>query len=309
MKDVSRKPDTLRSARAGATLHCSAECIPLLENRNTEKGDALEAARVAGIMGAKRTPDVIPLCHPLPLQTVEVAFSLHETAVDVEAMVQTIANTGVEMEALTASSVSSLTLYDMLKPHAGTDLSIDNVHLLEKRGGKSHYHRQTELSLTAAVIVLSDSAAAEEKEDRAGGVLYEALESAGLSLGGYEILPDEPEQLRERVQHWCDAGTDLIVTSGGTGVGPRDRTVEALAPMIEREIPGIPETARAFGQRRMPYAMLSRGVAGLIGNTLVLTCPGSSGGAREYMDALLPGLLHLFQVLRDEPHPHGRGQY
>lgn len=307
MKDVSRKPETLRRARAGATLHCPADCLPLLRGRNTEKGDALEAARIAGIMAAKRTPDLIPLCHPLPLQTVDVTLTLAETAVHIEASVQTLANTGVEMEALTAASVAALTLYDMLKPHAGTDLSIGDVRLLDKRGGKSQYRRQTELDLSAAVIVLSDSAAAGDKEDQAGTILRQSLEAAGLRIDAYEILPDEPEQLRRRVTHWCESGTDLIVTCGGTGIGARDRTVETIAPMIERDMPGIMETARAFGQRRMPYAMLSRGVAGLIGKTLVLTCPGSSSAAREYMDALLPGLLHVFQVLQNQPHHHGHG--
>lgn len=308
MKDVSRKPDTLRSARATATLRCPPFCLELLRNRNTEKGDALAAARIAGIMAAKRTPDLIPLCHPLPLQTVDITHTLQqEGAVYIEARVETIANTGVEMEALTAASIAALTLYDMLKPHAGTELSIGDTRLLEKRGGKSQYKRRTDLHLSAAVIVLSDSVAAGEKNDRAGLILRDSLQEAGLELAGYEILPDEPEQLRLRVRHWCNAGVDLILTCGGTGVGPRDRTVEALAPMIERDMPGIVETARAFGQRRMPYAMLSRGVAGLIGQTLLVTCPGSSGGAREYMDALLPGLLHVFQVLRSHPHEHSHG--
>lgn len=308
MKDVSRKPETLRSARATATLRCPPFCLELLRNRSTEKGDALEAARIAGIMAAKRTPDLIPLCHPLPLQTVDITQTLHEEgAVHIEARVETIANTGVEMEALTAATVAALTLYDMLKPHAGTDLSICDTRLVEKQGGKSQYARRTDIHLTATVIVLSDSVAAGEKKDRAGLILRDSLENAGLEVTGYEILPDEPDELRLRVRHWCNAGTDLILTCGGTGVGPRDRTVEALAPMIERDMPGIVETARAFGQRRMPYAMLSRGVAGLIGGTLLITCPGSSGGAREYMDALLPGLLHVFHVLRGQPHGQGHG--
>src|SRR5699024_3647261 len=115
-----------------------AFCLPLLRERRTEKGDALGAARVAAIMAVKRTPDLIPLCHPLPIQNVNVDFDLQENQVRTAVEVQVISNTGVEMEALTAASVAALTLYDMLTPHAGTDHAIGDIHLIEKRGGKSH---------------------------------------------------------------------------------------------------------------------------------------------------------------------------
>ncbi|HET8552872.1 MAG TPA: bifunctional molybdenum cofactor biosynthesis protein MoaC/MoaB [Gammaproteobacteria bacterium] len=307
MKDVTSKPETLRTARATATIHCPEFCVPLLRERRTEKGDALEAARVAGIMAAKRTPDLIPLCHPLPLLAVKVEFELQQAAVTVESEVQLIAATGAEMEALTAVSVAGLTLYDMLKPHAGTDLSIDDVHLLEKRGGKSQYHRRIEPPIRAAVIVLSDTVAAGRKKDSAGAAVRAGLGQANVEVEGYDIIPDEADQLRVRVEEWLSQKVDLIVTVGGTGVGPRDRTVETIAPMLEREMPGIMEAARQYGQRRTPFAMLSRGVAGLIGETLVVTFPGSTRGARETLDALLVGVLHVFEVLRKVPHKHDYG--
>jgi len=307
MKDVSAKPDTLRSARAQALIHMPAFCLPLLREANTEKGDALAAARVAGIMAVKRTWELIPLCHPLPIQTAEVSFELSEEQVRVEVAVQLIANTGVEMEALTGASVAALTLYDMLKPHAGTDLSIGDVRLLEKRGGKSQYKRRLETPARAAVLVLSDSVAAGRAEDTAGALVEQRLREAGLEIAATEVLPDEPAELESRVRHWTGAGADLIVTVGGTGVGPRDRTVETIAPLLQRELPGIMETARAYGQKRMPYAMLSRGVAGLIGRTLVITLPGSRGGARDGLNALIPGIFHTFDVLRQVPHKHGYG--
>lgn len=307
MKDVSHKPDTLRSARAGATISMPAFCLPLLRGRCTEKGDALEAARVAAVMAVKRTWELIPLCHPLPIQNVEVTFDLGEDSVRVEVEVQVIANTGVEMEALTAASIAALTLYDMLKPHAGTDLSIGDVRLLEKRGGKSHYRRRIEPPVSGAVIVLSDTVAAGRAEDRAGALVRERLAEAGVECAAPDVIADEPTQLQARIRHWLDQNVALIATVGGTGIGPRDRTVETVRPMLEREIPGIMEAARGHGQRRMPYAMLSRGVAGLVGHTLVITLPGSVGGAGEHMDALIPGVLHAFEVLRDVPHEHGYG--
>lgn len=307
MKDVSAKPETLRSARAQATIHVPPFCIPLVREANTEKGDALAAARVAGIMAVKRTWELIPLCHPLTIQTADVAFELGDDHVRIEVEVQLIANTGVEMEALTGASVAALTLYDMLKPHAGTDLSIGDIRLLEKRGGKSHYERHVQVPVSAAVLVLSDSVAAGREQDTAGRLAEQRLREAGLDIAGFEVIPDEPEQLQARLRHWVAAGADLIITAGGTGVGPRDHTVEAVRPLLEREIPGIMETARAYGQKRMPYAMLSRGVAGLIGHTLVITLPGSRGGVRDALNALIPGIFHTFDVLSKTPHEHGYG--
>lgn len=307
MKDVSTKPETLRSARATATLHCPAFCIPLLRERNTEKGDALEAARVAGIMAAKHTSDVIPLCHPLALQSVAVTFELGEATVTVETEVQLIAETGAEMEALTAASVAALTLYDMLKPHAGMQLSIENTHLIEKQGGKSQYRRHIEPPISAAVIVVSNPVAAGESEDAAGAVVREGLEQANVEIPDYSTIPNEADALRARIDSALAGGADLIVTVGGTSVEPDDRTVEVVQPLLDRELPGIMETARAHGQRRTPYAMLSRGVAGLIGDTLVVTFPGITSGAKETLDGLLAGMLHLFEVLRKDSHARLNG--
>jgi cyclic pyranopterin monophosphate synthase len=298
MKDITHKPDTLRSARASATLHAPALCIELLRLRKTEKGDALEVARTAGIMAAKRTWELLPFCHPLPLQSIRVDYQLAEKSVNIEAEVQVISGTGVEMEALTAASITALTLYDMLKPHAERDLSITNIRLLDKRGGKSEFTRRIEPPAKCAILVLSDAVARGRKRDDAGRVLREGLTNAGLEISAYEILEDDPQPLLMRMRRWVDQDIDLIVTVGGTGIAPRDRTVEAVRALIEREIPGIMEAARSYGQRRTPYAMISRGVAGLIGRTLVVTFPGSTRGAQETLDALLPGLVHTLEALR-----------
>ncbi len=117
MKNVGDKPETRRSALACASLHYPAVCADILRSGESDKGDVLATARIAGIMAAKRTGGIIPLCHPLPLQHAEVTFRMHDRQVDIQSEVQTIAPIGVEMEALTAASVAALTIYDMLKPY------------------------------------------------------------------------------------------------------------------------------------------------------------------------------------------------
>ena len=126
-------------------------------------------------------------------------------------------------------------------------------------------------------------------------------------MAAYEVLPDEPAQIAARVSHWLSEGVALIVTVGGTGVGPRDKTIEAVRPLLVTELPGLMEAARNFGQQRTPYAMLSRGIAGLAGqNSVVMTFPGSRKGAEESLAAVLPGLVHLIKACRwGQPHRGG----
>jgi cyclic pyranopterin phosphate synthase len=141
MKDVSEKQVTLRVAVAQAIVEMPPTVLAQLKARKLEKGDALEIARAAAILGAKRTWELLPLCHPLPLEKMDLHYEFGEQHVGLYVEVTTHARTGVEMEALTAASIGALTLYDMLKPHAGTDLVIRDVMLLKKTGGKSDFKR------------------------------------------------------------------------------------------------------------------------------------------------------------------------
>jgi cyclic pyranopterin monophosphate synthase len=310
MKDVSQKPDSLRVARATATLHAPAHCIALLRSGDTEKGDPLKTARVAGILAAKRTDELIPLCHPLPIHRAEVTYELADTSVRVIAEVQTIGPTGVEMEALTAASLAALTLYDMLKPYAEPDeLHIEDCRLERKTGGKSHYKRTLSSPRSAAVVVLSDTVASGAKPDTAGAWVRDALIAANFGPVGYAVIADDAAVLGEQLGSLIDADTAMIITVGGTGLGPRDITVDTVKPMLDVEIPGIMEAARAFGQQRMPFAMLSRGVAGYVRDSLLVTFPGSRGGASESLAATLPGLIHLLETGRaGGHHPGGYGE-
>ena len=305
MKNVGMKPESYRVAEAQAILHAPAHCIQLLRDGNTEKGDALKTARIAGILAAKRTDELIPLCHPLPIYRADVEYELQDDHVVILTTVETIGPTGVEMEALTAASLAGLTLYDMLKPHCEPEeLCLDQCKLLKKKGGKSHFKRTLRQPVSAAVIVLSDTVAAGRKQDTAGKSVVETLTEAGFDPIHYQILPDEADQLKDLVLELTQSYA-CIMTVGGTGIGKRDITVDTLEPLLERKLDGLMEAARSFGQKRTPYAAMSRGVAGFIDRSLVVTLPGSRGGASESMAAILPALVHIFDVCRDLPHPGG----
>ncbi|MCF0263581.1 MAG: bifunctional molybdenum cofactor biosynthesis protein MoaC/MoaB [Acinetobacter sp.] len=305
MKNVGMKADSYRTAVATGILYAPAHCIELLRTGNTEKGDALKTARIAGILAAKRTDELIPLCHPLPIYRADVEYELHDQHVEIIATVETIAPTGVEMEALTAVSLAGLTLYDMLKPHCEPeDLCLDQCKLQLKKGGKSHFTRTLKQTLSASVIVLSDTVASGKKPDTAGQNVLEILEQANFSQVNYQVIADSPEQLLALIEQQKNH-YPLILTVGGTGLGPKDLTVETIQPLLQREIPGLMEASRSFGQRRTPYAALSRGIAGYIDTSLVITLPGSRQGAKESLIAILPALVHLFDVQKNIPHVGG----
>ncbi len=295
MRDISDKYHTLRTARARAQVFMKRETVNQVRENKTLKPDVLPTARAASFLAVKNTWQAIPHCHPLPVEHVQVEFTLGESVIEAEVRVKAVYKTGVEMEALYGASVAALTIYDMLKPQ-DSGLRIGEITLLEKRGGKDDFGDPGR-PVTAAVIVVSDTVATGKKEDRSGKAVTRKLEKSGVRVSEYKILPDEPEQVRENVKQLADAGRDLVVVTGGTGISPRDQTPEALRPLLDREISGIMEAARAYGQQRTPYSMLSRGIAGLTGRTLVLAIPGSPKGAAETMNALFPGILHVFKAL------------
>jgi molybdenum cofactor synthesis domain-containing protein len=151
--------------------------------------------------------------------------------------------------------------------------------------------------------VFSDTVAAGKKEDTSGKAIVERLTGHGLNVCQYKVIPDDKAQIAQEVKRFADEmKLDLVVTTGGTGVSQRDCTPEAMAEVIEKDIPGISEAARGYGQERMPYAMLSRGRAGLRGQTLIVNLPGSRGGVVDSLDAVFPHVLHVFNMMRSGVH-------
>lgn len=302
MIDITHKNRTLRTATAGAIVRVSDQrTIELLEAYQIPKGNVFEMAKTAGLFAVKKTADLIPDCHPLPIEFTSVSYRVEGLDIHIEMTVKTIYRTGVEVEAMHGASVVALTMYDMLKP-VDKGISIENIRLISKTGGKSEKANSNYSNLRAAVIVCSDSISKGIGEDKAGLLIQEKLLSFGLSVEEYVIIPDEPVAIETVFLAHLDRSTDLIIFTGGTGLSKRDITPDTIRPLLDLEIPGIMEASRSYGQERTPYAMLSRGIAGVKDNSLVLTLPGSTNGAKESMDALFPHILHLFGIFKGKRH-------
>jgi cyclic pyranopterin monophosphate synthase len=316
MRDITHKTSTLRKALATGIVYCSQATPDLIRNGQLPKGNLFDVARAAGFVGAKSTPLLLPHCHPVAIDAMDIQFEFldmakHEavfgegirgrTGIVITGEAKSIGRTGIEMEMLTAVSVAALEIYDMLKP-VDANLEIGNIRLLEKKGGKSDRKKYFNLPPVCAVLVCSDSTAQGKREDSSGKLIKDMLEAANAQVKYYEILPDEKELIQQKIRQWVAEDVHFIFTTGGTGLGPRDNTVSAVKEILERDADGIAEAMRAFGQARTPLAMMSRGVAGSIGETLILTLPGSSDGARESLEAILPAVFHARKMMKGGGH-------
>jgi molybdopterin adenylyltransferase len=160
--------------------------------------------------------------------------------------------------------------------------------------------------IRTGVLTLSDKAARGERVDTSGAAIRELSSAAGAQVTRYEVIPDERELIVATLRAWADGGDlDLIVTTGGTGLSPRDVTPEATAAVLDYHVPGMAEAMRAEGLRHTPMAMLSRAVCGVRGRTLIVNLPGSEKGVRESLSVLLPVLAHAVETLRGPVEDHG----
>jgi cyclic pyranopterin monophosphate synthase len=301
MVNITHKYNTLRKAIASATVTVSdTATIDAIKNRQVPKGDVFEFSRAAGLLAVKKTSDVIPDCHPLPVEHTAITHTIEGRNIIITVEVHTVYKTGVEVEAMHGASITALTMYDMLKP-IDKNVQISSIKLISKTGGKSGASANGSENIKAAVIVCSDSISEGKAQDRSGKTIVEKLRKYHIEAS-YEVIPDEKEKVRSRTNELIEEGCRLILFTGGTGLSPRDVTPDVISSMIDRPIPGIMEAARSYGQQRTPYAMLSRGVAGFIKNALVITLPGSEKATIETMDALFPHVLHVFNVAEGAGH-------
>ncbi len=221
--------------------------------------------------------------------------------IKIEVEVHTVYKTGVEVEAMHAAAITALTLYDMLKP-IDKSIEISNIRLESKTGGKSDINSSLSAARSCVVIVCSDSISSGINQDTSGKILAQKLEESNCVIESLDVIPDEVEVIRQTAIKYSNNGIDLMIFVGGTGLSPRDVTPEAIKPLIQTEIPGVMERLRNYGQDRMPFAMFSRGVAGFIKDTLVITLPGSTGAVKDACQALFPHIFHVFKVRNGDRH-------
>lgn len=299
MADVSMKFETIRTAEAEGKIYLSKETVELIKNGQIPKGDVLTASQMAGMIGAKKTPEILPFCHPILIDQAFVETRLDEDGVYVRSFVRCIGRTGVEMEALSAVSAALLNVYDMCKAF-DKNMVISDIKLISKTGGKSDYEEDLS-GLSCAVITLSDSCYRGEAEDRSGKTAIDIIEKEfGGRVVDYTVLPDDYNMLVERLKGLIDK-VDIVFTTGGTGFSKRDITPEATKAVIEKEMVGFAEAMRIVGIRFTPKSLLSRGVCGIAGDhTLIINLPGSTGGVRDNLRMVAPLLKHAIRMAKGE---------
>jgi len=301
MVDITHKLNTLRIATAQAIVKVSKqETIQAIRDKTVPKGDVFAMSKAAGLLGVKKTPELLPDCHPMPIEYTGIEYAIEGLAITVRVTVKTIYKTGVEVEAMHGASIVALNMYDMLKP-IDKGIEIHAIKLLEKKGGKSSYPIADVSGLKAGIVVCSDTLSQGKGEDKSGLVIQECMRAYGLETLDIQVIADDMEVIQQTVSSLAKE-KNVIILTGGTGLSPRDVTPEAVIPLLDKRIVGAEETIRRHGQERMPYAMFSRSVVGTIGDCLVLAFPGSSKGVEESLDAVFPALFHSFKVLKGERH-------
>jgi len=299
MVDVSQKYTVFRMARAEGFVYLSPDTITALERKQIPKGNVLSTAKIAGIQGAKRAAELIPLCHPLNISWVDVELSMEEDGIRIETVVKAKESTGVEIEALTAVSIAALTIYDMCKT-VDQSISISGIRLIEKKGGKTEH--LTQYRPKVGVMVLSDSIYAGEKEDISGNTLKEGFEKAGCKVDYLVVLPDGSPDLEKTINSWINDGIELILTSGGTGLGPRDLTLSKIEKLFQTRLSGIEYALHTYGQLQVQTSMLSTLAAGIIEETIIVCLPGSPGAAKDALEVLIPSIFHAYPILQGKGH-------
>lgn len=301
MVDITDKKNSLREATAQAIIRVnSLKTINAIEQNKVPKGNVFEISRAAGLLGIKKTSELLPDCHPIPIEYANFDFKIKDLEIQILCTIKTIYKTGVEVEAMHGASLVALNIYDMLKP-IDKEIEIQQIKLLQKKGGKTDFHKLNS-KVNAAVVVCSDSISIGENEDKAGKAIEKALHKWDVKVDDYSVIPDNIEQIQKSLLSRQKRDFSIVIFTGGTGLSPRDVTPEAIKPLLDKNIPGIEESMRSYGQNRTRYAMLSRSVVGIKKSTLVLALPGSKKGALESINAIFPEVLHLFDILKGAKH-------
>ncbi len=234
MVDISDKVLSARVAIAEGKIFMDKKTIKSIEDKSLPKGDVLTVAKISGIQAAKKTYESIPMCHQINLSFIDVSFIIEKDCIKISAIAKTNEATGVEMEALSAVSNAALTIYDMCKS-ADKNMSISNISLIKKTGGKTSH--STNYRPKVGVITLSDSVFSGENQDLSGLILSNGFRDSGCIVEDTIILPDGSEELIPTIKEWSSKNVELILTTGGTGLGSRDLTTGIIEKIFDSKLP------------------------------------------------------------------------
>ena len=296
MIDISDKIISERSAISSGIVKMSKESIECIKNDKIPKGNVFTIAKIAGIQAAKKTSELIPLCHQLNISWIDISFQIKNQNIIVKSIAKTKQATGIEMEVLTATSIACLTIYDMCKS-IDKKIEISEITLDEKTGGKkliSYFSPKT------AIITLSDSR--DKIRDISGKLLKDGLKKNGCSLKYYNLIPDDEKKLKHEIESLVKKDFDLIVTTGGTGIGPKDITIETIEPILSQRLNGVEQALHNYGRKKISTAMLSRLIVGKINNTFIICLPGSTSAIKDAINVLMPHFLHVYPMSKGKKH-------
>ena len=294
MVDVTDKVPTARMAKAEGKITMRSDTILAIQDDALPKGNVLTTAKIAGIQSAKKTAELIPMCHQLNLSYVDIEFDMGEKEILIRSIVKTKEATGVEMEALSAVSGAALTIYDMCKA-VDKSMTIGDIRLTHKVGGKSDH--SVEYRPNVGVITLSDSISSGKGEDKSGPIIINGFKNAGCEVNHQKVLEDGSDKLVLTIQNWVNDGVELIITTGGTGLGPRDLTILTVEEIFDSKLPGIEQALHTYGRGKV-----KRLTAGVVGGSIVICLPGSTGAVKDALMVLIPTIFHSFHMMKGEKH-------
>lgn len=292
MVNITHKRSSLRTAIAQATVKVShPETIRAIEQDLVPKGNVFEMAKTAGLFAVKRTSDMIPDCHPLPVEFTKVHYEIEGLCIHIQIEVHTIYRTGVEVEAMHGASVIALTMYDMLKP-IDKGIEIQNIKLIRKKGGKSDFKNKVTASEPITFIQCSDDTYQHLETDQLTAVMTTILSKNDLHLQPTIYLPENGELIKEHIKAQQDC--PLILITGKT-----EQINHILTPLFDQKIPGIGEVIRQYQNERNPGAFFSDCIGGILNHSLVITLPASSTDLSAALHALFPYVLSIINRLKN----------
>lgn len=315
MIDVGEKETTRRRAVATGSISMNIQTIGMIREGKSPKGNILAIAEVAGIMAAKNTSNILPLCHPLPLDSVKIWFEVKESSVIAFCEVICSAKTGVEMEALMGVNTCLLTIYDLAKA-VDPVIEMESIYLETKEGGKSGHwqHPKVKVKEVAPIInsefkdlryavgTLSDRASQGMYEDQSGKIINSHFSERMAQSIFYKIIADDRAALKELIGMAIEEKVEVLLLTGGTGISKRDITPEVVASLASKELIGFGELQRSYGAQFTKSAWLSRSSAYVVQNTLVVLFPGSPKAVRQGLEAISDLIPHAVRMLKGESH-------